>query len=184
MPRPGTSFTSSPPGPITVGARPSGSAAGPPAPGSPGAGAAEAHAARRQRATSLTTTTSPTISTRCGWTRAWSTPAPTSATTATPSSCAGAEARPHLPQAHAQARRALPRHRLRLGRAGLARGASLRRQATGITLSREPACARQRAHPRSGPGDRCEVRLQDYRDVPGDGLSTRSPPSACSSTSA
>ena len=37
---------------------------------------------------------------------------------------AGAEARPHLPQAPAEARRALPRHRLRLGRARHLGGAS------------------------------------------------------------
>ena len=51
---------------------------------------------------------------------------------------AGAEARSHLPQARAQARRALARHRLRLGRARPVGGAQLRRQgARASRLSQE-----------------------------------------------
>ena len=51
-----------------------------------------------------------------GWTRCASTPAPTSANRDEPGRGAAGQARPHLPQADAARRRALPRHRRRLGR--------------------------------------------------------------------
>ena len=66
---------------------------------------------------SPTTTTSGTSSTRSSRIGACSTPARTFGRRTTRSTCSGAEARPHLPQAPPAAGRAAARHRLRLGRA-------------------------------------------------------------------
>jgi cyclopropane-fatty-acyl-phospholipid synthase len=86
-----------------------------------------------------------------------------------PGEGAEAEARPHLPQAAVIAGRALPGHRLRLGCARDTRCRALRGPRDRNHTIREPARARERAHPRRRLQDRCEVRLQDYRDVPGEG---------------
>jgi len=64
-----------------------------------------------------------------------------------PRSGAAAEARPHLHEAAPRARRDLPRHRLRLGCAGAACRRALRGEGDGNHALREPASARQRAHP-------------------------------------
>ena len=67
---------------------------------------------------------------------------------------AGAEARPHLPQAPAGAGREVPRHRLRLGRAPLPRGRELRRRRARHHAVAEPVrsrVARDRARAPDGP---------------------------------
>ena len=85
-----------------------------------------------------------------------------------------AEARPHLPQAAARARRALPRHRLRLGRARDARRrAATASHATGITLSENQHRLANERIRAAGLQDRCRVLLQDYRDHPGEGAYDR-----------
>ena len=73
---------------------------------------------------------------------------------------AGRQVRPHLPQARVAAGHAAARRRLRMGRHGDARGAPLRRQAVGVTLSRNQAeyateavrerRSRRRRDPRAG----------------------------------
>ena len=80
-----------------------------------------------------------------------------------------AEARPHLPQAAARARRALPRHRLRLGRAPVPRGGALRRRGARASRCRRTSsstCARR--SPRAGSRAACAVELRDYLDLPED----------------
>ena len=117
---------------------------------------------------------------------AWSTRARISATTTTRSTRAQiAEARPHLPQAAARARRALPRHRLRLGRAAVPRGAS-------ATASTRPAsrCRRTSSStctarsPRAGSRAACASSCATTSTCPKTRSTTRSRASACSSTSA
>ena len=133
--------------------------------------AVPAPAPQQPRATSRTTTTSPTRSTACGSTSAWSTPAPISGRRATRSTQAQvAEARPHLPQAAPRAGRALSRHRLRLGR----RSSSTRPRTTacdahGHHAVAQPVRARARARSRArGLAGRVRVELRDYLDLPDD----------------
>ena len=64
---------------------------------------------------------------------------------------AGGQARAHLPQADAQAGRALPRHRRRLGRPAAVRGRALRRAGAGHHAEQEPARPRQQADRRARP---------------------------------
>ena len=80
----------------------------------------------------------------------------------------GAEDRPRPAQAAGASRRSPARHRLRLGRAGRSRAAErFGAQALGITLSRNQyEYARERIAA-AGLAGRCEVRLEDYRDVAG-----------------
>ena len=136
---------------------------------------------------SAITTTSRTSSTGCGSTRAWCIRARTSSDADdTLDEAQAAEARPHLPQAAAAARRALPRHRLRLGRAR----SSGRPQHYGVAGDRHHAVAepvRLRASARSRARARriaCDVRAARLpRPARGRGRTTRSRASACSSTS-
>ena len=68
------------------------------------------------------------------------------------------------------ARRPLPRHRLRLGRAHHPRGAEIRRRGDRHhPLENQHAVAQERIRA-AGLEDRCRVRLQDYRDIPGEGV--------------
>ena len=70
---------------------------------------------------------------------------------------------------HAQARRALPGHRLRLGRPGPLGGAALRRQGARRHVERRSVRATPRGACASSVwATACEIRLQDYRDVPED----------------
>ena len=120
---------------------------------------------------SSSTTTSPTISTRCGSIRAASTPAPTSAT-------------PDMTLAQAQeakldhicrklmlaARRALPGHRRGLGRAADVGGRALRRRRHRHHAVEEPACAcaaADRGEGPAGPGAHGAARLPRTRRVAG-----------------
>ena len=76
---------------------------------------------------------------------------------------AGGQARAHLPQADAEARRALPRHRRRLGRPAAVRGRALRRARPGHHAQQEPARARQQADRRARAAGRVRMHLLDYR---------------------
>ena len=126
------------------------------------------HQRRAQRATSRTTTTSPTRSTACGSTRAWCIRARISTDDARIARRrAGAEARPHLPQAAARAGRALARHRLRLGRADLPGRRELRRRGDRHHAVAEPVRARDAPRsPRAGSRAASSVELRDYLDLP------------------
>jgi cyclopropane-fatty-acyl-phospholipid synthase len=78
----------------------------------------------------------------------------------------GEQARPHLPQAHVAAWRALPGYRLRLGGLVIWAAQHYGVKALGVTLSDgqfEFATQRVRELGLSG---QVEIRLQDYRDVP------------------
>jgi cyclopropane-fatty-acyl-phospholipid synthase len=93
------------------------------------------------------------------------------------------EARPHLPQAAARARRAAARHRLRLGRPGHACRRHYGVKALGITLSQNQHELATERIARGRPAGPLEVRCRTTATSPARRVSTRSPPSACSSTS-
>ena len=84
---------------------------------------------------------------------------------------AGGQARPHLPQAAPCARRALPRHRLRLGRAAVPRGGALRRRGDRHHAVEEPVRPRPTSEIAArGLAGRVRVELRDYLDLPEDAL--------------
>ena len=98
---------------------------------------------------------------------------------------AGAEARPHLPQAAARARRAVPRHRLRLGRAPVPCGGTLRRRRHRHHAVAEPVRPRDAARSRRAASPAaCASSCATTSTCPRTRSTTRSRASACSSTSA
>ena len=98
---------------------------------------------------------------------------------------AGAEARPHLPQAAARAGRALPRHRLRLGRADLLGGASTtasRRRASRCRSNQFEHVQARRSRRGASPAA-CASSCATTPTCPTTRRSTRSRAWACSSMS-
>jgi uncharacterized ferritin-like protein (DUF455 family) len=117
---------------------------------------AKSLASTRRSATpsrSSSTTTSRTISMRCGWIRGASIPAPTTASPADMSLAQAQEAKlDHIcRKLMLRRRRALPGHRRRLGRAAAVGGRTLRRGRHRHHAVEEPACLRQRPDRGEGP---------------------------------